>query len=56
LKNILHTEINTYDFHNISNTQTTRGDISVDSIRITFAYYFVSEARSVPWQDEVLAH
>jgi len=56
LDNILHTEINTHDFHNIPNTQTTRGGISANSIRTTFTDYFVSEARSVPWQDEVIGH
>lgn len=49
----LHTDVNTHNFHNIPNAQTTRGGISANSIR-TFADYFVSEAGSVPWQDKAI--
>jgi len=47
LENILHTKVNTQDFHNIPNIQTTRGGISANFIRTTFTD-FVSEAGSVP--------
>jgi len=39
-------------FPNILNAQSIRGGSSANSIRATFADYFVSEVGSVPWQDE----
>ncbi|VVC41747.1 Hypothetical protein CINCED_3A008684 [Cinara cedri] len=41
-------------FPNIPNTQSIRGGSSANSIRATFTNYFVSEAESVPWQDEAI--
>lgn len=41
-------------FPNISNAQSIRGGSSSNSIRATFTNYFVSEAGSVPWQDEAI--
>lgn len=54
-ENIQHAEVNTHDFHNIPNAQTIRGGICANSIRITFADYFMSEAGSVSWQDEAIS-
>lgn len=48
----IESEIN--NFPNISNAQSIRGGSYANSIRTTFTNYFVSEAGSVPWQDEVI--
>ncbi|KAL4153713.1 hypothetical protein QTP88_001546 [Uroleucon formosanum] len=41
-------------FPNILNAQSFRGGSSANSIRATFAEYFVSKVGSVPWQDEFI--
>ncbi|XP_022170408.1 uncharacterized protein LOC111033791 [Myzus persicae] len=43
-------------FPNILNAQSTRGGSSANSIRTTFADYFVSGVGSVTWQDESIGY
>ncbi|XP_022182081.1 protein ALP1-like [Myzus persicae] len=43
-------------FPNILNAQSIRGGSSANSIRATFADYFVSGVGSVPWQDESIGY
>jgi len=41
-------------FDNIANSHMRRGGLSANSIRTSFADYFVSESGSIPWQDEAI--
>lgn len=50
--NQIEPEINCFPNTRILNVKSIRGGSSANSIRATFADYFVSEVGSVPWQDE----
>lgn len=39
---------------NLPNAQTTRGGLSANSVRSTFADHFLTEAGSVSWQEEAI--
>ncbi|CAH2018476.1 unnamed protein product [Acanthoscelides obtectus] len=41
--------------NNLPKAQNIRGGLSANSIRTTFADYFLTEAGSVSWQDEAIA-
>lgn len=43
-----------FNFNEVRNAQTTRGGYSANSIRISFADYFISEVGAVPWQNEAI--